>query len=230
MDTLMKKSDKEYILSQVKKELSSSEHDMSHVMRVLNTATSVAKNYKLDRDVLVAATLLHDIGRVREDKNKGGDIDHAVEGAKMAEDILSKLGWSNLKIEHVKACIISHRSKTDKKPESIEARILHDCDKLDSVGAIGVARCFVWIGKQGARVMHKDLDIEEYIKDNLEGGKRNGRIKDKTKHSVFVEYQTKVKYMYKDMTVKEVKDICSERIKFFKNFLDRMVDESEGRI
>jgi uncharacterized protein len=115
-------------------------HNIDHVMRVYNLCLNLAKGEKIDREVLQAATLLHDIGGDKELADKSGKTDHAVESARMAEPILKKLGFSKEKIRHTQNCIISHRFKTHNKPETLEAKLLFDADKLDALGAIGVAR------------------------------------------------------------------------------------------
>lgn len=158
----------------VEKELSCSAHSMDHVMRVYNLSLHFAENEDVDLDVLKASVLLHDIARVREDNDHTGNTDHAILSSKMAEPILRELGFSKEKIRHIQDCIVSHRYRTGNEPKTKEAQILFDADKLDVVGAIGIARSFVWVGRNNAKI-YADININEYIKDNL-GGKINGRI------------------------------------------------------
>ncbi len=204
-------------------------HDMSHVMRVYNLALNMAKNESdVDMDVLQAATLLHDIGGHKEMNDPSGKTDHAIESAKMAEPILKKLDFTAKQIKHIQDCIISHRYKTENKPETIEAKILFDADKLDSIGAIGVARQFCWVGKNNANI-YKKVDIAEYIEENMHG-KINGRIRDKTKHSPQIEFATKSKFLIDKLFTETAKDICRERILFSENFLNRMEQEINGEL
>ena len=167
----------------VKKELASCPaHNFDHVIRVYNLALHLAENENVDLDVIKAAVLLHDIGEKKELDDPTGKTDHAIEGAKMAKPILNNLGYSKDKIKHIQDCIISHRYRTENKPQTKEAKIVFDADKLETVGAIGIARAFVWTGKNNAHI-YKKVDIDKYAKENL-GGKINGRIQDKTKHSL----------------------------------------------
>jgi uncharacterized protein len=199
-------------------------HDMSHVMRVYNLALKMAEQEKdVDMDVLQAAILLHDIGGHKEMSDPSGKTDHAVESAKMAEPILKDLNFDVKQIKHIQDCIISHRYKTENKPESIEAKILFDADKLDSIGAIGVARAFCWVGKNNANI-YKKVDIDEYIEDNM-NGKINGRIQDKTKHSPQIEFAVKFKFLIDKLFTETAKKFCRERILFFENFLNRLEQE-----
>ena len=156
----------------VEKELSCSAHDFDHVSRVYNTAIKIAESEKgVDMDVLKSAVLLHDIARVKEDTDLTGNTCHAEESAKMSGKILKNLNYPKNKIDKIQKCILSHRYKTDQKPESIEAKILFDADKLDSLGAIVVVRASMWMCKNGCRVFSDNMSLEEYVKKNLVGGK-----------------------------------------------------------
>ncbi len=212
----------------VANELSCSAHQMDHVMRVYELCLSLAKNEDVDLDVLKAAALLHDIARVKEDNDSSGNTDHAVLGAEMAGPILKRLGFNDEKIKHIQDCIVSHRYRTGNRPETKEAQILFDADKLDTAGAIGVARGFVWVGRNNAKI-YTDIDIDEYIKDNL-GGDISGRIQDKTKHSQQIEFETKLKFLEDRLHTKKAKEICRERLAYYKSFLDRMEKEIKGEL
>ncbi len=213
----------------VEKELSCSAHDMDHVDRVYNLCLHLAKGEKVDIDVLRAAVLLHDIAKSREYNDKTGTFDHATEGAKIAGGVLKKLDFPEDKIKHIKDCIISHRYKTDNKPKTLEAKILFDADKLEAVGAIGVVRAYVWIGKNNGRIYYKLDNLDEYIKNNL-GGKINGKVKDRTIHSPQIELETKVKFLVDRLFTKKAKKIGRERVKYFKEFLHRLEKEIKGKI
>jgi uncharacterized protein len=204
-------------------------HDINHVMRVYHLATTIAKKEKdVDIEVLQATTLLHDIGGPKEISDPSGGTCHAIVGAEMAEPILKKLNFPTEKITHVQDCIVSHRSKTESKPKTIEAKIVFDADKLDSIGAIGIARAFCWVGDNNANI-YKKPNIEEYIKENMQG-KINGRIQDKTKHSPQIEFEVKYTFLIDKLYTETARDICRERIQFFKHFLDRMEREIHGEL
>jgi len=217
------------IKEEVEKELTCSAHNMDHVMRVYNLCMTLAKDEKVDLEVIQAASLLHDIGAVREMNDSSGKSDHAVIGAEMAVPILKKIGFSDEKIKHIQDCIISHRYKTDNKPKTKEAEIVFDADKIDAIGAIGVARCCSWVGRNGAHI-YKKVNIEEYAKENLTDGKINGRIIDKTKHSPQIEYEIKGKFLVDKMHTPQAKRMAKERAEYLKNFLDRLEKEVHGEI
>lgn len=212
----------------VGKELSCSAHSMDHVMRVYSLALHLAKNQNIDLDVLKASVLLHDIARVKEDNDHSGKTDHAILSSEMAAPILRELEFSDDKIKHIQDCIISHRYRTGNEPKTKEAQILFDADKLDTLGAIGIARGFVWAGRNNAKI-YTDINIEKYIEENL-GGKINGRIQDKTKHSPQIEFETKLKFLINKLHTERAKEMCAERIGFYKSFLDRLKKEIKGKL
>jgi len=208
-----------------------STHDMDHIMRVYNLAMTIAKTEPaVNLDILQAAVLLHDIGGAKENNDPSGQTDHAVVGAIMAKSILENFGFSDKDIKHIQTCILSHRYRTNYKPETIEAKIVHDADKLDAAGAIGIARAFAWIGKHQAKIYKKVASIEDYAQDNLIDGKITGRIMDKSKHSVHINYETKENFLLDNLYTATAKKIGRERMVYFKDFLDRMDREVAGEI
>lgn len=211
----------------IKSEMSCSVHGLDHVMRVYNLCLHLAEGENVDMEVLKAATLLHDVANDKESRDKTGKTDHAVEGAKIAEEFLKSIDFPKEKIEHVKDCIVSHRYKNNNKPKTIEAEILFDADKLEAIGAIGIARMFAWIEKNGAHIYKKVEDIEEYARNNL-SGKIGGRIQDKSQHSPHIEYETKVKFLLDKLHTNKAKQIGKERLMYFKDFLDRLEKEVKG--
>jgi len=216
----------------VEKELNQekdSAHDIDHIMRVYALAMTIAASEKeVDLDILQAAVLLHDIGGAKEANDPSGETDHAVIGAEMARPILEDFEFSAEQIKHIQACILSHRYRTENKPQTIEAKIVFDADKLDAVGAIGLARDFAWIGRQGAKI-YKVANIDEYIKEN-QGGKLNGRVQDKSKHSAHIQFETKHKFLLDKLYTETAKKIAQERLNYYKEFLDRLEKEVNGQL
>jgi uncharacterized protein len=212
------------------KELACSAHNMEHVMRVYNMAMKIAKAEKnVDMEVLQAATLLHDIARDREDRDKTGKICHARESAKMCVPILAGLGFSKDKIKKIQNCIVAHRFKTNRRPINIEEKILFDADKLDSLGAIVIVRAGMWMGRHNCSIFPK-MSLAEYAKLNLVGGKLGGRIKDASLHNIFYEHEIKDKKLPGLMYTKAAKKIANERLKFTNDFLRRLKQEARGII
>lgn len=205
-------------------------HNMEHTMRVYNTCLELARDIpNIDLEVIKFAALLHDIGGQKEIQDKSGKTDHALVGAEMVAPILREMEVSDEKIKHVQDCILSHRYKTENQPKTLEAKILFDADKLDTIGAIGIARAYVWIGNNKAKIYYKPENLEQYAKENL-SGKINGRIQDKSKHSPQIEFETKTKFIIDKLYTDKAKKIGRERAEFFKNFLDQLEKEVKGEI
>ncbi len=122
-------------------------HDFDHVLRVLTTAERLAQEESADWDIVRAATLLHDVARGHGDRMAE---DHAHAGAEIARELLA--GQPAEKVEAVAHAIAAHRFRTGPDPQTVEARVLHDADKLDAIGAIGVARAFAYGGFEGQRL------------------------------------------------------------------------------
>jgi len=219
---------KEQIKKILEKELACSAHNLDHVMRVYNLCHHLAKGENIDMEILEIAALLHDIARIKEDSDNSGKTNHAILGAKMAKQILKKLNFPKEKIKKIQECIVSHRYRTGQPPKSKEAKILFDADKLDVLGAVGIARSFVWVGRNNAKIYSKP-NIKKYIRENL-GSRTNGRIMNKTKHSPQIEFETKIKFLPNKLYTKQGRKIAKKRIKFYKNFLDRLEKEIEGKL
>ena len=114
-------------------------HGPDHSERVFQTAMAMGRTMNARLNILAPAALLHDIGRNQESRSRG-NICHAEWGAEMAIPLLRKLDYSEADITSICHCIRGHRFRSATRPESLEAKILFDADKLDSIGAIGIGR------------------------------------------------------------------------------------------
>lgn len=203
-------------------------HDLDHVMRVYTLSKKIAeKEMGVDSEILEIAALLHDIGKDEENNDKTGQTDHAEAGAEKAKKILKELGFDENKIPYIEKCILTHRFRKGRVPETIEAKILFDADKLDSIGAIGIAKSFSWIGKNNAKIFKKVSDLDSYIAQNMNGD-RKGDIKDKRAHSVQIEYEIKQKHILDNFYTETARKISKDRQKYFKDFLERLEAEVRG--
>lgn len=122
-----------------------SAHDKDHIYRVLYHAMEIAKTLQdVDYDVLIAACLLHDIGRKEQFENPA--LCHASVGSEKAFAFLTAHGFEPEYAARVRHCIKAHRYRKNNLPESLEAKILFDADKLDVTGAMGIARTLIYKG------------------------------------------------------------------------------------
>jgi uncharacterized protein len=122
-------------------ERSGSGHDFDHVIRVLALARQIAVAEGADLAVACTAALLHDVGE------SDGRKDHHLRGAAIAREILQDQPPEF--VEAVAHAIEAHRFRADPAPRTLEARVVSDADKLDAIGAIGVARAFAHAGSRG---------------------------------------------------------------------------------
>ena len=213
-----------YIKKTLEKELSSSSHNLEHTMRVHNLALKIASTIEgVDLEVLELASLLHDIARVKEDTNETNDIDHAILGAGMASDILRTLGYSEELIKKVSHCIRTHRFRGNELPETIEAKILSDADKLDAIGAVGVGRAFMIAGEYG-EPLYKEFNLNEYGMNTL----KNGKIKNFRDHSPNIEFEIKLRHIPERLYTDEAKRIAEERVRVMEDFFNRLEHEVRG--
>ena len=111
-------------------------HDLEHTLRVYETCSYIGSKKGADMSILLPSALLHDIGRAYPR--------HAYIGSKLAEKILLENGYSRKKIEKICYAIESHSFTEKKIPNSLEAKILSDADKLDAMGAIGIYRTVIF--------------------------------------------------------------------------------------
>lgn len=139
-------------------------HDLDHTLRVYKNALALCRECGGDIEIISVAAMLHDVGRPEESKSKGG-VCHAEIGAKIAAEYLAKRGFEADFIGKVVHCIERHRFRRGATPESLEAKILFDADKLDSIGPVGLGRAFLFAGNSGARLHNsakEALAAEEY--------------------------------------------------------------------
>lgn len=129
-------------------------HDFSHVERVYRLAERIGRAEEADLFILRAAALLHDIGRGLEPRRGPEPDRHEELSAELARPFLEGLGLPEQRVEAIVDAILQHRHRRGREPESLEARCLFDADKLDSLGAVGVARAYLWLGEHGRSVYY----------------------------------------------------------------------------
>lgn len=195
-------------------ELGGNAHDLSHVRRVHKMCLHLL-DYHIDADkeILTAAVILHDIARAAEDNDKSRLIDHAVLGAQQAEDILLDFGWTAQRAAHVRDCIAQHRYRSSgDAPQTIEAKLLYDADKLDSLGLIGVARSYMLAGEYGEQ-LHINVPAE-FKKEDIGAP----RVHDFAQYSVNLEYYVKLRHIPKRLFTDEARRIAEKRLKKMDEF------------
>ena len=152
-------------------------HDWEHTLRVVKLCQHLGPKEGVDMAVLLSAAYLHDIGRAYQDAAKGA-ICHAEKGASLAFPFVQDLALTDAQKENIIHCIATHRFRGDQVPSTPEAKVLFDADKIDAIGAVGVARAYLFAGEVGAKLHNPDVRVEEtesYSKDDT--GYREFRVK-----------------------------------------------------
>ncbi len=127
--------------NEVKKRIENdSAHDFEHTIRVYKNAQKICKKEKANEKLVLSAALLHDI--VSYPKSDKRSKTSSFESAKKSKQILEKLDFSNEEIVIILDAIKDHSFSQNKIPKTIEGKILQDADRLDALGAIGIARVF----------------------------------------------------------------------------------------
>ena len=189
-----------------------SAHDCEHVYRVLYNALEIAKSEPdTDYDVLITACLLHDIGRVDQIANPS--LCHAEVGSQKAYVFLLDIGMDESFAQQVRHCIAAHRFRKALPPQSLEAKILFDADKLDVTGAIGIARTLMYRGT---------------LTEPLYRSLPDGTISDGTHdigHSFFREYKFKLEKLYDRFFTQKGAELARQRQAIAKAYYENLYKE-----
>ena len=193
-------------------------HDFDHVLRVLRTAERLAAIEGADLEILRAAVLLHDVeGATPEGENRHN---HHHSSAEFAARILQKEGWSQERISAVQHCILAHRYRDRSNPPStLEARILFDADKLDVLGAIGIARVIAYAALAGSPFYFPPSD--RFL--------NSGEEEPGEPHSAYHEHLFKLRKVPERLFTTTAKTMAAERLKILDAFFERLILESEGK-
>ncbi len=193
-------------------------HDYDHTLRVFNNAKMLLKfEKKADYQVVLLASLLHDIGRC-EEFAKSGKVCHAEVGSKIAEDYLLNNGFDEEFTRKVCHAIRVHRFRGEKlSPKSLEDKILYDADKLDSLGAVGIGRAFMFAAKVGAKLHNsksRALNSREYSSDD----------------TAYREYLVKFIKIPQKMQTERGRIIAENELKFMEEFFNKLNIQSKGKL
>jgi uncharacterized protein len=195
-------------------------HGFDHVLRVYLLAKKLARAEGADLEIVRAAVLLHDASSdqpsVHEQDTRQA---HHLTSAAFAGKILLQEGWSPDQIRAVQHCIRAHRFRDDaNQPETIEAKVVFDADKLDAIGAIGVARAIAYAVRAGQPVYAQPSG--RFMS--------TGKTEPGEPHSANHEYIFKLGLLKDRLFTKSAQLIASERHQFMVNFFDILAAEERG--
>lgn len=192
-------------------------HDFGHVLRVLHMAERLAEIEGADVEIVRAAALLHDAEGTMPGANTRSS--HHLASADLAAEILRQEGWDEPRIAAVQHCIRAHRYRDrSEPPQTIEARVIFDADKLDVLGAIGVARVIAyatlagqpWYAPPSARFLESS---------EQEPGEP---------HSAYHEYLFKLRRVRERMFTATARAIADQRLRYIEAYFEQLIAEWDG--
>lgn len=203
----------------VKKKMSgeATGHDWFHVERVFKTATTIAKSEKgVDLFLVQSAALLHDLGDW-----KVNNSDKTEE--QIIREACRKLGLEEEYIDKILDIILNmsfSKNIGSKKALSIEGKIVQDADRLEALGAIGIARAFAYGGKKNRQLYDPDIKPAKF--------KSTDEYRSADSHTINHFYEKLFK-LRKQLNTKKAKQIALKREKFMKAFLKEFYAEWNGK-
>lgn len=200
-------------LVRTKLEAASGCHDYDHTLRVLANAEHLAGLLPgVDLRVVRLAALLHDVARP-EEMSSEGKCCHAVLGAELVKPILREAGFDDVLTGQVSTAVLTHRYRARRMPATPEARIVYDADKLDSLGAVGIGRAFLFAGRVGARLHNTEAEAVNSPAYSRED-------------TAYREYLVKLRKLPDGMLTDPGKAIARERAAFMDEFFRRLNAET----
>ncbi len=185
-------------------------HRYDHTERVVVNALRLAQAYPdTDIELLETAAWLHDIGRGTERKKSES---HADASARLAQKILTELAFSAQQITHICAAIVDHRFSLGRVPRNWEGRLLQDADRLDALGAIGIARTFAEGGQRA--LYHTEMPFLTSDERELDDS-----------HYTIDHFFTKLLSLPATMHTPEARNSAERRIATMRDFLREFADE-----
>ncbi|TWT28376.1 HD domain-containing protein [Planomicrobium sp. CPCC 101110] len=187
-------------------------HDWQHIERVMQNAKEILKHEKADAFLVEMAVLLHDVS----------DPKYRKEGEDLEGDIMNSLGLAETVKSELRGIIqsVSFKGGSGIPAETAEAKIVQDADRLDAIGAIGIARTFAFGGAKGRKL----YDWQEQPRQNM--SEEEYRSKPTSSATHFYE---KLLLLKDRMTTASGKQIAEERHQFMLSFLEQLQKETDGK-
>lgn len=185
-------------------------HDIKHIERVVNTAKKIAEKENGDLNIIVPAAWLHDCVNVSKDspdRDKG-----SLFSADKAIEVLKKLNYPEKFFKEIHHAIHAHSYSANIETKTLSAKILQDADRLDAIGAIGVARCIAYSTSK-----NKELySYEDPFCENREPNEIDFAVD---------HFYTKLLKLKEKMNTREGLNIALKREQFMLSFLDNLKRE-----
>jgi uncharacterized protein len=193
-------------------------HGFDHVLRVLAIADSLAADLGADQEIVRAAALLHDAAGAVPGPGSGR-TQHERASAEFARVELERESWPEARIQAVQHCIRAHRYRGSEAPATLEARILFDADKLDVVGAFGVARTIAY-AMQAGEPTFAEPSVSFREKGTAEPGEP---------HSAYHEYLFKLRHVSDRLHTPGARRMAEGRRRVLEAFFEQLAAEARGQ-
>ena len=194
-------------------------HDFDHVLRVYRLAERIGAAEGADLDIIRAAALLHDAIGSAPGAEGSARAEHHIASAQFAREILEGKGWPEEIIKAVQHCIRAHRFRgKEDQPQTVEAKVLFDADKLDVLGAIGAARTIAYAALDGQPSYAEPS--EQFIQTGI---KQPGEP-----HSSYHEFLFKLQKVKSRMFTNTGKSLADARHNFLVGFYEQLQAEVRG--
>ena len=194
-------------------------HGFDHIERVYRMAERLALAENADLEIVHAAALLHDI----EGSHPAGEerANHHHQSADIAAEILRAEGWPDERIAAVQHCIRAHRFRDDREPPAtIEAKVLFDADKLDVLGAIGVARV-IGYAVQAGQPIYAQPSVQFLATGTDQAGEP---------HSAYHEHLFKLSKVKDRLFTASAQKIAADRHAYLDAYFKRLIAEMDGSL
>lgn len=191
-------------------------HGFDHVMRVYRTATYLAEKMGADLEIVQAAALLHDAHGAVPHARGGGRESHELSSAEFARRTLAREGWPEARIEAVEHCIRAHRFRGKEAPATLEARVVFEADKLDVLGAFGIARTVAYAVQANQPTYHPPS--QRFLNE--------GRREADEPHSAYHEYLFKLRHIAGLLETEPARELARERALLLDQFFQALEREA----
>ena len=192
-------------------------HNFDHILRVYRMAEFLSNEEGGDFEIIGAATLLHDAVDPHPNEDYTRTAHHEI-SANFAGKILAGEKWESDKVEEVQHCIRAHRFRSTEKPKSLEAKIVFDADKIDSIGAIGAARAIAYAA----------LDNKPFFTPASKLFSKKFELEENEVHSAYHEYIFKLINIKDRLYTATAKKIAVARHKYLEEFFIQLKAEYLG--
>jgi uncharacterized protein len=191
-------------------------HGLDHVRRVTALAGQLARASGADEEIVRAAALLHDARGAAPDAAGGGRAEHELASAAFAASVLADEGWPQDRIAAVQHCIRSHRYRSMEAPGTLEAKVLFDADKLDVLGAFGIARTIAYALQAGQPIYEPPSD--QFM--------QTGELAPGEAHSAYHEYLFKLRHVQSRLHTDAARQLGERRAPLLHTFFRQLASEA----